>query len=226
MNKTNLLRALTLLCLARFAFPQSSSPASTPYVLGPDDQVVIRALDAEEIGATPVRIDSRGFINLPTVGRIKAAGMTSEELEAEIESRLKKYINKPDVSVYIAEMRTQPISVIGAVQTPGVQRMQGQKTLFEALSAAGGLRPDAGYHPHPFHPRHRRQLGPLGIFSLNDIEIGGIDRRRLHADQHLARARLRDIVLHNAKNLLRRAKLLEHDRFGFFHRRMACIRLI
>jgi len=181
MNKTNLLRALTLLCLARFAFPQSSSPASTPYVLGPDDQVVIRALDAEEIGATPVRIDSRGFINLPTVGRIKAAGMTSEELEAEIETRLKKYINKPDVSVYIAEMRTQPISVIGAVQTPGVQRMQGQKTLFEALSAAGGLRPDAGYLVKITRklewgriPLPDAKDDPTGQFSIASVNVKNI----------------------------------------------------
>ncbi|MEI9812397.1 MAG: SLBB domain-containing protein [Acidobacteriota bacterium] len=41
-------------------------------------------------------------------------------------------------------MRSQPISVLGSVQTPGVHQLQGQKTLFEILSVAGGLRPDAG----------------------------------------------------------------------------------
>ena len=181
MNRSILFRALPLLCLAPWAFAQSQAPAGAPYILGPDDQVVIRALDAEEIGATPVRIDSRGFINLPTVGRIKAAGMTSEQLEAEIETRLKKYINKPDVSVYIAEMRTQPVSVIGSVQVPGVQRMQGQKTLFEALSAAGGLRADAGYLVKITRklewgriPLPDAKDDPTGQFSIASVNVKNI----------------------------------------------------
>jgi polysaccharide export outer membrane protein len=181
VKKNILFRALPLLCLAPFVFAQSQAPASAPYILGPDDQVVIRALDAEEIGLTPIRIDSRGFINLPTVGRIKAAGMTSEELEAEIETRLKKYINKPDVSVYIAEMRTQPVSVIGAVQVPGVQRMQGQKTLFEALSAAGGLRADAGYLVKITRklewgriPLPDAKDDPTGQFSIASVNVKNI----------------------------------------------------
>src|SRR5262249_7742261 len=93
----------------------------------------------------PVRIDSRGYVTLGLIGRVKAAGLTVEELENEVRARLKKYVHEPDVSAYLTEMRTQPVSIIGAVQTPGVQRLQGQKTLFEALSAAGGLRADAGY---------------------------------------------------------------------------------
>jgi polysaccharide export outer membrane protein len=46
--------------------------------------------------------------------------------------------------VYLGEMKSQPVSVLGDVQTPGVHQLQGQKTLFEVLSLAGGLRPEAG----------------------------------------------------------------------------------
>jgi len=122
----------------------SKPEAPTTYTLGSGDQIVIRAVDIEEIDNKPVLVDTRGNINLPIIGRIHAAGLTPEELETEIETRLKKYVNDPDVTVALAELRSQPISVLGSVQTPGVHQLQGQKTLFEVLSLAGGLRPDAG----------------------------------------------------------------------------------
>ena len=123
---------------------RSKSEAPTTYTFGAGDQIVIRAIDIEEIDNKPVLIDTRGNINLPMVGRIHAAGLTPEELETEIKTRLKKYVNEPDVTVALGELRSQPVSVLGSVQTPGVHQLQGQKTLFEVLSLAGGLRPDAG----------------------------------------------------------------------------------
>ena len=118
--------------------------APTTYALGPGDKIVIRALDAEEIDNKPVVIDTRGNINLPMAGSIHAAGLTTEGLEAELQRRLKKYLKEPDVTVALEELRSQPVSVLGSVQTPGVHQLQGQKTLFEVLSLAGGIRPDAG----------------------------------------------------------------------------------
>src|ERR1700676_4248334 len=75
----------------------SKSEAPTTYTLGSGDQIVVRAVDVEEIDNKPVLIDTRGYINLPIIGRIHAAGLTPEELQTEIETRLKKYVNEPDV---------------------------------------------------------------------------------------------------------------------------------
>jgi polysaccharide export outer membrane protein len=115
------------------------------YVLGPDDQLIIRALDAEEISEKPVRIDLNGFIRLPMVGRVRAAGLTVEQLESELDTRLKEFIKEPEVAVSVTEFRSQPVSVIGAVKRPGVHQLQGRKTLIEMLSLAEGLEQDAGY---------------------------------------------------------------------------------
>jgi polysaccharide biosynthesis/export protein len=123
---------------------QPSNQTADTYTLGPGDQVVIRAVNVEEIDNKPVVIDARGNIDLPVAGRIHAAGLSQPQLEDAIEARLRKYLVDPDVSVSLAEMHSQPISVLGSVQTPGVQQLQGQKTLFEVLSLAGGLRTDAG----------------------------------------------------------------------------------
>jgi polysaccharide biosynthesis/export protein len=129
---------------AHFPMPQRSNQTADTYTLGPGDHIVIRAVNVEEIDNKPIVIDARGNVDLPVVGRIEAAGLSQEQLEDVIKTRLRKFLVDPDVSVSLAEMHSQPISVLGSVQTPGVHQLQGQKTLFEVLSLAGGLRPDAG----------------------------------------------------------------------------------
>src|SRR5262245_12078092 len=59
------------------------------YILGPDDEIVILALDADEIANKPIRITTSGDINLPLVGRMHVAGMTLEDVETEMTERLR-----------------------------------------------------------------------------------------------------------------------------------------
>lgn len=128
--------------------PAPAPPASpdAAYVLGIDDQVTVRVLDLDEITAAgqAIRIDMRGNIHLPVAGRLHAAGLTCEQLEAAIAQRLTSVLNDPEVTVTVAEFRSQPVSVLGSVKNPGVHQIHGRKTLFEVLSLAGGLNPDAG----------------------------------------------------------------------------------
>jgi polysaccharide export outer membrane protein len=114
------------------------------YILGPNDQLSIRAMDAEEISDKTYRVGADGEITLPMVGRLKAAGLTLPELESKLVGALQKYIRQPKVAITVTEFQSQPVSVIGAVTTPGVVQLQGKKTLVEVLSMAGGLRTDAG----------------------------------------------------------------------------------
>jgi polysaccharide export outer membrane protein len=117
---------------------------SSTYVLGADDQVVVVAVNVEEISGKPQRLDPNGDLRLPMVGRVHAAGMTVEDLENELKKRLSFYLQEPDVTVTVAEYRSQPVSVIGAVAQPGVKQLEGRKTLVEILSMAGGVTADAG----------------------------------------------------------------------------------
>ena len=147
-----------LLATPAWAAPQESpaaaaapTPASKPaaprvpnYVLGPDDVIAIKALNAEEIDNPSVRIDPSGQISLPLIGRLTAANLTIEALENELAGRLKTYVRRPTVAVTVVEYRSQPVSVIGAVAQTGVHQLEGRKTLIEMLAKAGGLRPDAG----------------------------------------------------------------------------------
>jgi len=109
------------------------------YILGPGDQITIHVVSLEEISDKPISIDLSGSIHLPMVGQIPVSGLTIEQVGSEIAKRLETYVKHPDVSVTITEFRSQPVSVIGAVKNPGVQQVQGRKTLLEMLSLAGGV---------------------------------------------------------------------------------------
>lgn len=114
------------------------------YTLGPGDQIIVRVPDLKEIPDDPVQIDPQGYVSLPLIGRIEARGKTLEQLEGELKLRLRKYLKDPEVTVAISEFRSQPVSVFGAVQRPGVIQLHGPRTLWEVISEAGGLTNDAG----------------------------------------------------------------------------------
>lgn len=124
---------------------QSAQTAEKPdggYVLGSDDQIVIHAIDAPEISEKPFLIGMNGNLTLPLIGRVDAGGLTVDQLEAALDTRLKQYVKDPQVVVSVSEFRSQPVSVFGAVTKPGVYQLRGRKTLYEVLSMAGG--PGAG----------------------------------------------------------------------------------
>ncbi len=155
---------------------QQSAP--TDYILGPGDLINLSVANLEEMSNRPMRIDGRGDINLPLVGRIHAADLTAANLEAEIEARLQKQLNEPHVIVGVVEFRSQPVSVLGYVTSPGVHQLEGHKTLFEMLSLAGGLKPEAGYSIKISRnlkwgriPLPDARNDPTGQFSIASVSV-------------------------------------------------------
>lgn len=141
---TYLLLPLALGCCSLFA--EQPLSATRGYVLGPDDGISVNVVDLAQLDAKAlgvIRIDQEGNIRLPLAGRIHAAGLSVENLEKGIAGRLSDIMNNPEVTVAVAEYRSHPVSVLGAVRNPGVYQVTGPKTLFEVLSLAGGLNADA-----------------------------------------------------------------------------------
>ena len=67
----------------------------------------------------------------------------------EIEARLKQLyeinlLQDPQINVSVQEFRSQPVSVLGAVERPGVYQLQGRRCLVEVLAMAGGLTSEVG----------------------------------------------------------------------------------
>lgn len=122
----------------------TKSTADPGYLLGPNDEISIQVVELPEIPAKPYRVDSDGTVNLPFVGRVRAGGLTLGQFETELVRNLRSQVLDPHVSVTLADSKSQPVSVLGAVNSPGAQQLEGSKTLFDVIAGAGGLKPDAG----------------------------------------------------------------------------------
>jgi polysaccharide export outer membrane protein len=127
---------------------QNAEPAPVPsageYRIGPYDLLKINIFQAPEMDGQ-VRVSASGDISLPLLGGVQAAGLTPKELEFVLQELLRRsYMKDPHVSVFVSEMQSHPVSVFGAVKTPGVFQIRGVRTLIEVLSLAEGLAEDAG----------------------------------------------------------------------------------
>lgn len=156
----------------------SAAAGRSTHILGPEDEIVVHALHAEEISDKPIRIDPNGDIRLALIGKVHAAGKTLDELQQELTARLKVHVREPEVTVGIAEYKSQPVSVVGAVKNPGVYQLQGSRTLIEMLSAAGGIEPDAGYsvkitrrREWGLIPLPAARLDSSGEFSVAELNL-------------------------------------------------------
>jgi len=154
------------------------SQVRSTYLLGPDDQLEISGPELTDSGNKPVRIDSDGNIQAPLVGRVHVSGLTVQQAEQELDKVLSAYIRQPQVVVSVAEVRSQPVSILGAVNAPGVHQVQGHKTLLEMLALAGGIRPDAGYSIRITRklewgciPLPKAELDASGRFSVAELNL-------------------------------------------------------
>ncbi len=163
---------------------EKRSPSEV-YILGPGDQLSIWALGAEEIGKSPVRIDPSGYVDLPLIGRIRAGGLTVQQFNGNLASKLKTYVQAPQVAVTVTDSRSQPVSVIGAVNKPGIHQLEGRKTLVDVIAMAGGLKPEAG---HTIRLTRRIERGaiplasahtdPSGRFSVAELNLRSVMESR------------------------------------------------
>jgi polysaccharide export outer membrane protein len=122
----------------------AAAPQRTDFIIGPEDLLEISVFELEGLNKT-VRVSEEGMINLPLLGEVQAEGRTRRGLEETVRALLEeKYINNPQVSVFIREYRSQSVSVIGSVQKPGSYKLLGARTLIHMISEAGGLTDKAG----------------------------------------------------------------------------------
>ncbi len=106
------------------------------YRLGPDDSLRVSVYREPELDRK-VRISADGFISFPLLGKVKAEGLTTLELENSLKDELKKYLINPQVSVFITEFST--VTVTGQVKKPGAYPLKGGLTVIEAIGMAQGF---------------------------------------------------------------------------------------
>jgi len=125
--------------LAPLVFPLQDTQAVqiNDYRIGPRDLLEIAVYELPELNQT-VRVSQDGSFTLLPLGKIEAAGLTAQELEAKLAQILdQQYTKGAHVTVFIKEF--QKISVNGAVGNPGMYELAGPTTLLQAIAQAGGL---------------------------------------------------------------------------------------
>jgi polysaccharide export outer membrane protein len=142
---------LVLLIMTNMAYPQADNetlpkkgaqaeiaPDSGSYVIGPEDVLYIHVWREEALSkSVPVRMD--GNISLPILNEIKAAGLTPLQLKEALTTRLKEFIESPNVSITVVEANSFKIYVSGQVKTPGVYRLRSETTVLQIIPVAGGF---------------------------------------------------------------------------------------
>lgn len=147
MSNTRMIRqfraalAAALLCLAAPGLALAQG-AIADYKLHAGDKLEIavwKEVDLQRI--VTVRPDGR--FSFPLTGDVQAVGRSAEEIRTDIESRLKRYIPEPVVTVTVTEVAGNRVYVIGQVTRPGMFVMNPQLNVLQALSLAGGTTPFA-----------------------------------------------------------------------------------
>jgi polysaccharide export outer membrane protein len=158
----------------------SGAAVSGEYRLSPGDLLDISVFQVPDL-TKEVQIDAAGQISLPLIGEINAAGDTSQALETEIAAKLRaKYLQSPQVSVFVKNAAGQQVTVTGAVNRPGLYPIVGQMTLIQALAQSGDLS-DIG---DPDSVRVFRQANggrTVAKFNIDDIRSGKAADPNLHA---------------------------------------------
>lgn len=123
--------------------PAADNPADS-YVLGPNDRVRLKVYGEPDIGGE-YEIDSSGQVSVPLAGHIRAAGLTTKQLERAIASALSKgIVRDPRVNVEIALYR--PYYILGEVKKSGEYPYRLGLTVMDAVASAGGFTYRANEH--------------------------------------------------------------------------------
>jgi len=141
----NMKRIVMVLITALSIVPLAAQEKFTQeYRVGPKDLLEISVFGADELSRT-VRVSEDGKVSLPLLGEVLVDGLTKSELEKKLAGLLgEKYVQNPQVTVFIREYQSKRVSILGAVEKPGPYQLLGRQTLMQIVSEAGGLTRDAG----------------------------------------------------------------------------------
>lgn len=118
--------------------PQTAAAAPGDYLINTGDTVGIRVLGNETM-TTRAKVRTDGRVAIPILGDVEVRGKRPSSVRAELEARLKEYLNAPSVTVNIEEFQPVQVSVLGEVGHPGVFTIDPTAGVATVLASAGGL---------------------------------------------------------------------------------------
>lgn len=134
--------------------PATAQAPDPEYRIGAHDvlHIAVQRLSVTAEGAVPMgtppgagvtRVDGAGFVQLPFIGRIPAAGKTLAEFREELITAYGKVARDPDVVVELVGARSHQLYLVGQFRKPGVVPIERPMNVLSTLAAAEGLAGDA-----------------------------------------------------------------------------------
>ncbi len=128
---------------AALSLASVTDPKSAAYKIGPRDVLEITVFKVPELSKV-TQVSEAGTISYPLAGEIKAGGRTAREVEQDLTTVLgAKYLQNPQVNVFVKEYNSQRVTLEGAVKKPGVYPIAGGMSLLQAVATAGGFEANA-----------------------------------------------------------------------------------
>jgi len=156
-------------------FFDAAQTSANPYALGPEDVIEIHVFELDQLNRT-LRVSADGNIDLPLIGAVNVLGKTSNDVAAAVAERLKnRFVQNPQVSVFIKEFNSKNVSVLGAVTRPATYPLSGRRNLLQVLAEAGGLTPSASRQLYIFRPSSDGKSVRL-VVPLDELLVKGEPR--------------------------------------------------
>jgi len=118
----------------------SAAVAALPpgYVIGVQDVLSV-VFWREKDMSSDVTVRPDGKISLPLINEIQAAGYSPEQLRAKIDEAASKFVEEPNASVVVKEIRSRNVFITGAVNKPGTIPLMNNMNVLQLIAIAGGL---------------------------------------------------------------------------------------
>jgi polysaccharide export outer membrane protein len=167
------------------SLPTLALPLATlgkDYRISANDLIDVEIFEMENLKRT-VRVNAAGAISLPLIGSVQVGGLTSREVEERIAERYsEKYLQNPQVSIFIKEFTTDRITIEGAVGKPGIFPLTGRLTLLRALAMAGGFGSIADSSKVMVYRVNDQQVRESAVYDIEKIRAGKADDPAIQGD--------------------------------------------
>jgi protein involved in polysaccharide export with SLBB domain len=117
--------------------PVDNIPVTPDYLVGPGDEVMIRAWGQVDIDYRAF-VDRTGTINIPRVGNVNVAGIRYRDLDGYLRNAIGRVFRNFEIAVTLGRLRSIQVFVVGQAERPGSYTVSSLSTLVNALFAAGG----------------------------------------------------------------------------------------
>jgi polysaccharide export outer membrane protein len=155
------------------ADPVAASVGRPEYRIGPSDLLAVTVFQVKDLDRE-VRVNNAGEVTLPLIGNVPAAGRTVHEFEAQVAAKFQeRFLQDPQVTVFVKEFASQRVTVGGSVDKPGIFPITSRMTLLQSIALAGGLDEVASKH-NVFVFRTAGGQRVFARFDVAQIEAGAM----------------------------------------------------